>query len=95
MIMWFKRLVVALERIANIMAQIDADKLVTAISTFAADFGTFTTDFAAFLKTIPVTDPTVQAKIDSAVASLGDFDTQVKALDAQVNPPAGGTTQQP
>ena len=90
----FTRIAVALERIANKMATINADALVAAVSTFTTDFSKFSDDFAKFLANIPVNDPATQNKIDTATTALTGFDTQVKALDALVNPPAdngGGT----
>lgn len=88
---WFTRVVVALERIADNMAKINADKLVEALADFQGKFVEFSKDFSRFLLNIPTDDPATQNKIDTAEASIRNFAEQVAALDLQVDP--SGETQ--
>lgn len=82
-----ERAVLALERIAHIMAQINADELVAEITKFTTVFTKFSADLNDFLTKLPVTDPAVQNKIDTAVAALKGFELIANDLDAKVNPP--------
>jgi len=88
---WFIRLVVAVERLGDNVAQINTDALISAVQDFQVKFVEFSKDFSRFLQNIPTQDPATQNKIDTAAASIRGFGEQVAALDLVVDP--SGETQ--
>lgn len=60
----------------------------TAITTLSTDITQLSTDTIAVLNKLKAGQPIQQADIDAAVTGLQNLDASVKALDAQVNPPA-------
>lgn len=67
----------------------DTSALKTAFGDFSTDFSKFADDLKTFiLKGVPQDTPAQAADVKAVVDGLGAFDSQVKALDAMVNPPA-------
>lgn len=68
----------------------DLSSLQAAFAAFSADFSTFATDVQAKLAALAANqqNPADQQVIDDISAGIGTLDTQVKAMDQALNPPA-------
>ena len=77
-------LVGSIERIA-----MDTAALKQNFGDFATSFSKFAGDFAAFLAKQPQDTPEQIADVKAVSDGLAGFKSQVDALDAAINPPAG------
>ena len=90
---WFWRRANLSQRLANLESivrrqQVDLTALQTAVSNLVADQQKLNSDFAAFLRTVTPVDPAQQAAVDALTAQINSSDTALKAIDAQMQPPA-------
>lgn len=67
--------------------KMDTKELKDNFATFSVAFGTFTTDFAAYLAKQPQDTPEQVADVKAVADGLAAFKTQVEVFDAALNPP--------